>query len=127
MRLYRNSILQNTGIYMIQFKADSQSEILGYVPASFRYNVVKQNRRHNILVSREFQPSLRTQTCVIRFHGTQQVNINFNRFGENDMDYELIAGVRTAKLKTTVDVTDNWWGSNELAVIKVCSILCQCT
>lgn len=120
MRLYRNTILQNTGNYMVEFRAESQSEILGYVRASFRYNLVKQNRRQNILLSREFQRSSRTPTCVICFHGTQEVNINYNRFGENELDYELIAGVRTAKMDTSVDVSENWWGSNDIVVIKVC-------
>jgi len=123
MRLYRNTILQNTGNYMIQFRAESQSEILGYVRAHFRYNVVKQNRQLDVVPLREFETSPRTPSCVICFHGTQEVSINHNRFGENHLSYELIAGVRTAKLETFVDVSENWWGSNDIVVIKVCASL----
>lgn len=44
MRIAYNRILRNTGIYMVEFRADSQSEILGEVDARFYENKVKENQ-----------------------------------------------------------------------------------
>ena len=57
-------------------------------------------------------------TCVLGFHGIQKVDINRNLFGNNSLDYELIAGIRTAKLNTEVNVAQNWWGSKVVSDIK---------
>lgn len=43
LNIRRNTIERNSGSYMIEFKADSQSEILGNVYAVFSYNLVKRN------------------------------------------------------------------------------------
>lgn len=59
-----------------------------------------------------------TPSCVIGFHGIQKVNVNRNLFGNNGLDYELVAGIRTAKLNTAVNVLENWWGSGNVSDIK---------
>lgn len=118
LKIIRNLIERNSGSYMVEFRAESQSEILGFVHASFRYNIVKRNSQNNFLSTRGFQQTYRTPSCVVGFHGIQDVKVNYNLFGENTLDYELIAGIRTAKLATSVDVTENWWGSNDINVIK---------
>lgn len=43
MRITRNTITDNEGIYMVEFKADSQSEIRGELRAIFFENLVKRN------------------------------------------------------------------------------------
>jgi len=43
MRIAYNRIRKNNGIYMVEFRADSQSEILGEVDARFYENEVKEN------------------------------------------------------------------------------------
>jgi hypothetical protein len=53
MRIAYNHILRNTGIYMVEFRADSQSEILGEVDARFYENEVKENQ-HSAGVSRGY-------------------------------------------------------------------------
>lgn len=118
MKIKRNTIERNFGSYMVEFRIDSQSEILGYVSASFRYNVVKRNSQSNFLTMKGFNQIYRAPSFVIGFHGIQDVQINNNLFGENLLDYELIAGVRTAKLETSVDVSQNWWGSSDINVIR---------
>jgi hypothetical protein len=57
-------------------------------------------------------------SCVIGFHGIQKVNVNRNLFGNNILDYELVAGIRTAKLNTAINVVENWWGSRTVSDIK---------
>jgi len=44
MRIAYNRIRRNNGMYMVEFRADSQSEILGEVDARFYQNEVKENQ-----------------------------------------------------------------------------------
>ncbi|XP_076766657.1 C-type lectin domain-containing protein bark beetle [Xylocopa sonorina] len=109
MRINNNYIEGNTGVYMVEFKADSQSEILGNVHARFYYNEVKRNSYD--LAGMGPRRTDDSPTYVIGFHGIQKVQINRNLFGDNSLDYELLAGIRTAKINNEVDVTENWWGT----------------
>ncbi|XP_076628397.1 C-type lectin domain-containing protein bark beetle [Colletes latitarsis] len=109
MRIDNNRISSNTGVYMVEFKADSQSEILGDVDARFYYNEIKRNSYD--LVRMGPRRTDDSPSYVVGFHGIQKVRINRNLFGENSLDYELLAGIRTAKINNEVDVTENWWGT----------------
>lgn len=44
--------------------------------------------------------------------------MNRNLFGNNGLDYELVAGIRTAKLNTAINVAENWWGSANVSDIR---------
>ncbi|KAK6621229.1 hypothetical protein RUM43_011535 [Polyplax serrata] len=118
MNINGNTIERNSGSYMVEFRIESQSEILGFVPAAFRENVVKGNGRLSFAPTKGVQQYYRSPSFVIGFHGIQDVRINNNLFGGNSLDYELIAGIRTAKLETYVDVSQNWWGSSDINYIK---------
>lgn len=118
MNINGNTIERNSGSHMVEFRIESQSEILGFVPAFFRGNVVQGNNQRNFISSKGLQQYYRSPSFVIGFHGIQDVRINYNLFGDNSLDYELIAGIRTAKLETYVDVSQNWWGSSDINVIK---------
>lgn len=37
---------------------------------------------------------------------------------ENTLGYAIVAGVRTARLDSTIDITENWWGTKDLVAIK---------
>uniref|UniRef100_A0A1V1FT29 Putative CTL17 isoform B n=1 Tax=Reticulitermes speratus TaxID=60591 RepID=A0A1V1FT29_9NEOP len=117
MRIAYNHIRKNTGVYMVEFRADSQSEILGEVDARFYENEVKDNH-FRTGVTRGFHQVYNTPSYVIGFHGIQKVNVNRNLFGNNGLDYELVAGIRTAKLDTAINVVENWWGSGKVSDIK---------
>lgn len=45
------------------------------------------------------------------FDGLQRVRIRRNLLSGNTQAYALVAGVRTARIDSTVDVTENWWGT----------------
>lgn len=45
------------------------------------------------------------------FDGLQRVRVKRNLLSENTQAYSLVAGVRTARIDSTVDVTENWWGT----------------
>lgn len=45
MLIWKNTIISNTGEFMIKFNIKSQCEIMSYVFALFRENVLKSNSR----------------------------------------------------------------------------------
>lgn len=51
LRITRNTILQNTGTFMIEFKADSQSDLWGELVAITQENTIKFNKAPSIAVS----------------------------------------------------------------------------
>lgn len=53
MRITRNKITENIGTYMVEFKANSQSEILGELRASFFENSLRTNSPHGPEVGNE--------------------------------------------------------------------------
>ncbi|KAL0880639.1 hypothetical protein ABMA27_001864 [Loxostege sticticalis] len=110
MRIDGNFIEKNYGQYMVQFYMDSQSEIMGLVYAVFVYNQIKNNR-HGMPMNRGAIIRSIDPTYVIGFKGIQKVKVSRNLFGNNDLQYTLVAGIRTAKINNLLDVTENWWGS----------------
>ncbi|KAK5644294.1 hypothetical protein RI129_008139 [Pyrocoelia pectoralis] len=106
-----NKIENNNGKTMMEFSSNSQSEILGNVPAQFIYNELKHNRHIATLRSFGVLQLYSDPTCVIGFKGIQKVNINRNLIVDNNLDYQLIAGIKTAKIDNYLDVRENWWGT----------------
>ncbi|XP_034245120.1 protein bark beetle isoform X3 [Thrips palmi] len=117
MNIYRNRIERNTGAYMVEFRADSQSEIMGNVDAYMIENELRHNR-DNAPLQRGYFQVYRSPSCVVGFHGIQKVRVRRNLFSNNELDYVLVAGVRTAQLASTVDVSENWWGTPDAHLIR---------
>ncbi|CAG5108295.1 Similar to bark: Protein bark beetle (Drosophila melanogaster) [Cotesia congregata] len=113
IKINHNRIEKNNCTCMVEFNIDSQSEILGEIPANFYYNTIKYNNNYNNNNSENNLPSF-----VVGFNGIQKVKINRNLFGDNYMDYELLAGIRTAKINNKIDVSENWWGTTNDTKIK---------
>ncbi|KAF2360384.1 SRCR domain [Trinorchestia longiramus] len=109
MFIHDNKFSRNIGKFMIEFNMDSQSDILGDVLAYFEYNIVQNNKHYpvSMLRTRTFQAA----STAVTIKGLQKVNITHNLFGSNEMDYELLAGLYTARIKNYVNVEANWWGS----------------
>jgi hypothetical protein len=116
MKLELNEIEKNVGQFMVQFQIDSQSEILGEVRAVFEYNKVQGNRLQSV-GNRRFQ-KFTNPSYTIGFNGIQKVRVNRNIFGDNKLDYELLAGIKTAKIDNKVNVAENWWGTADVTKIK---------
>ncbi|KAI8422542.1 hypothetical protein MSG28_006346 [Choristoneura fumiferana] len=117
MKIDGNFIEKNNGKFMIQFFMDSQSEIMGLVFAVFVYNHVKNNRPM-VQVSRGSVIRSVDPTYVLGFKGIQKVKVSRNLFGNNELQYTLLAGIKTAKTNNLLDVTENWWGSADEIEIK---------
>ncbi|XP_055636056.1 protein bark beetle isoform X2 [Toxorhynchites rutilus septentrionalis] len=119
LRIDNNRIVKNSGKYMAEFQSDSQSEILGEIPAIFAYNHIENNEK--IVPKRsEMRNFIRGDggnakepTCVIGFGGVQKVKIYRNVISNNEQDYDLIAGIKSARLNNFLDVRENWWGSQD--------------
>lgn len=112
-----NRINGNNGVYMVEFSSNSQSEIIGEVPAKFLYNELRNND-YLVYTRGGVLQTNREQTCVVGFKGIQKVNVNRNLFSANSLDYLVIAGIKTAKINNFLDVRENWWGTVDDDAIK---------
>jgi len=111
LMIFNNQFLSNEAPFVVLFDMESQSEILGQVLAYFVRNRVRGNRIHEslrnaakILNNATYQP----MSFAIGLKGHQKVNVTKNLLGGNDQDYELLAGIKTAKIDNFVNVIENW-------------------
>ncbi|BES98492.1 Scavenger receptor cysteine-rich domain [Nesidiocoris tenuis] len=110
IKINENQFERNYGVFLLEFKADSQSEIMGDLRADFLFNRIENNR----------PPTPDTPSSVILFDGVQRVRIRRNLISNNHLVYSLVAGVRTARLDSVLDVSENWWGTkDEMAIRKL--------
>ncbi|XP_058814213.1 protein bark beetle isoform X1 [Topomyia yanbarensis] len=124
LRIDNNRIVKNSGKYLVEFRSDSQSEILGEIPAIFAFNHIEGNEKvvstrsemRNFI--RGDRGNAKDPTCVIGFGGVQKVQIYRNVISNNEQDYDLIAGIKSARLNSFLDVRENWWGSQDEELIK---------
>lgn len=117
MFIHDNRIVSNVGSHMVEFNTNSQSGILGSVFAYFEYNRVQNNKRFTMTrssASRMHQPA--SYTIAVR--GIQKVNVTHNLFGYNEMDYELLAGLFTSRVKNYLNAEANWWGTRKAQEIE---------
>ncbi|XP_033235622.1 protein bark beetle isoform X2 [Drosophila pseudoobscura] len=127
LKFDNNRFESNNAKFVLLFKADSLSEIIGQVPASIEYNSFKGNkivtftadyRHHYLKAVRKLRKQHRLPTAVIRLDGVQNVRLYRNLIAENDMDYNLVAGVRSARLNNYFEARENWWGTRDTAHIE---------
>lgn len=125
LKIEENKITQNTGRFMVEFNSDSQSEILGEVFAVFRFNELRDNRveeRRVMPGGRSFFRGTRNNpidpTCVIGFGGVQQVQVFRNLITGNQQHYDLVAGVKSARLGNFLEAQENYWGSRDPVYIE---------
>ncbi|XP_030745583.1 protein bark beetle isoform X2 [Sitophilus oryzae] len=109
--IWGNVFQENNCKYVVLFSCNSQSEIIGNIPAIFLLNNMKNNKY--VQLGRSFGVLQRTQdpTFVVGFKGIQKVRINRNLFSGNSLRYELLAGIKTAKVNEYLNVRENWWGT----------------
>ncbi|XP_063702920.1 protein bark beetle isoform X2 [Culicoides brevitarsis] len=125
-RIDFNKFHRNNGKYMVEFKTDSQSEILGSVFALFAFNELENNTFNERemfkptfrAAMRAYHQKLKHPTCVIGFGGVQKVQIYRNVFRNNGQEYDLVAGVHSARLNNELLATENWWGSKDPLYIR---------
>ncbi|KAG8238178.1 hypothetical protein J437_LFUL014054 [Ladona fulva] len=115
MKIDFNQIEDNFGKYMIEFNANSQSEILGFVSAVFVANEVRGNREVKVEGRKlgRMSPSF-----AVGFHGIQRVRLNRNLLSNNSMDFEILCGVKNARIHEPLDISENWWGTTDVLQIR---------
>ncbi|XP_063914202.1 protein bark beetle isoform X2 [Zophobas morio] len=113
-----NKFTNNNGKYIIEFVSNSQSEIIGEVPARFIFNELRNNKYGVTGRSFGILQLKKNPTSVVAFRGIQKVNVYRNLFSGNQLDYQLIAGIQTAKINNYLNVRENWWGSGNENEIK---------
>ncbi|KAH8259932.1 hypothetical protein KR038_005318 [Drosophila bunnanda] len=127
LRFDNNRFESNNAKFVLLFKADSLSEIIGQVPASIEYNSFKGNnivtmaanyRNQYMKAARRIRKQHKVPTAVIRLDGVQNVRLYRNLISENEMDYNLVAGVRSARLNNYFEARENWWGTKDTAFIE---------
>lgn len=110
LRMTNNQFANNNGLFVVEFSCNSQSEIIGDVPAVFTFNDLRNNkyfmRGRSGILQLTGDP-----TCVIGFKGIQKVRVNRNLLTDNALEYQLVAGIETAKMGNFLNVAENWWGS----------------
>ncbi|CAD7000236.1 unnamed protein product [Ceratitis capitata] len=124
-----NRIESNNAKFIMELRADSLSEILGEVPALIAYNTIKGNSIDTMAGNfrmapmrhfrpRKIRPQNRLPSAVVRLDGIQNVRLYRNLIAENEMDYNLVAGVRSARINNYFYATENWWGSKDATYIE---------
>ena len=113
--IFANNIQLNDGIFMMEMNMDSQSEIMGFVAAYFTRNIVQKNKHsHHALGLDSYHPA----SYTIAIKGVQKFNITNNLFGNQGLDYELLSGVKTARIGNMLNAEQNYWGSSNPDVIR---------
>ena len=115
--IFANNIQYNDGLYMVEFDMDSHSEIMGFVEAYFTQNIVQNNLHSQQRGRGPGYPHL-SASYTIAAKGVQKFNITENLFGNPGLDYELLAGVVTARVSNYLNVEENYWGSSDLNRIR---------
>lgn len=124
LKIDQNRVTGNNGKWMVEFRADSLSDIVGVVPSVLEYNEIRGNRWeervNSVMRSGGYRTTPRVRrtfyqnpTCVIGFGGVQKVRIWRNLIADNRLTYDLVAGIKSARLSNFLDASENWWGSTD--------------
>uniref|UniRef100_A0A1A9WLV8 SRCR domain-containing protein n=1 Tax=Glossina brevipalpis TaxID=37001 RepID=A0A1A9WLV8_9MUSC len=120
-----NRLEQNNVKVLMEFKADSLSERLGEVEALIEFNAMKNNNnydslRHspNLANARKITAQNHLPTAVIRINGIQNVKLFRNLIDQNLLEYNLVAGLKSANLNNFCYATENWWGTTDVHKIE---------
>ncbi|CAM1311440.1 Uncharacterised protein g5687 [Pycnogonum litorale] len=117
MTIEGNNITYNRGHHMVRFNIDSHSGKFGTVPATFIYNSLKRNNYYSRKHSHDDQ-GYYPSSYTVALLGVQNVNITWNLFSDNVLQFELLAGIRTSSLNNFINVEFNYWGTNRVESIR---------
>ena len=115
--VFANNIQNNDGSYMVEFETDSHSEIMGFVEAYFTQNVIKNNGHLSVnraARTRFYQPT----SYTVGVRGVQKFNVTDNIFSNPGMEYELLAGIKTARVSNYLNAEQNFWGTADIERIR---------
>ena len=102
-----NEIYDNSGRYIMEINMDSHTPYTRWVDARMMYNNFQRNR-----MSSQDQPITGPGTYTVGVRGLQNITINRNLF-RNYMHYEFLAGQSSSLLENYLDITQNFWGTQD--------------
>ena len=112
--IQENQIYDNMGKYMMEFYMNSHTPYTRWVDAIVMYNEFKRNKKYETYVH---SVSSSPDTYTLGIRGVQNITLNRNLF-KNEMDYEMVAGQSSNILENYLDVTENYWGTDNQMIIK---------
>jgi hypothetical protein len=127
-----NLFERNRAEHLVQFDVDSHTHLFDHVSASFIRNTLLRNQAPYSTVSTERGPlpshhqwptldQTRQQPAVsyaLGVSGVQLINVSRNLLHNPELQYELLAGVRSESLDTRLDVRLNWWGASDARIVR---------
>lgn len=133
--IYSNQIERNEGNFVFDLDARSHADNDYDLISLIVENSIRNNRRPGVSphwrVNQSHYSTLREAAALlvpnaptsyaIALRGIQNCSINKNileNVGENGFDYELVGAMQTNTLNSSIDATQNWWGTNNPNVIK---------
>ncbi|CAP36001.2 Protein CBG18580 [Caenorhabditis briggsae] len=110
----RNRFFFNWGHWMIKIDATSQYLRQIDVPSYVRYNYIEKNK---FIRQRADYVDMWPRSYALGVFGAQKIEVHFNRFFNELMDFELVSGTKYTDIYDTMNATYNWWGTGNEAVI----------
>ena len=105
-----NEFFENQGRYIFEINMHSHTPYTRWVDAQIMYNNFKRNRKIDGETEQGASSTPTTYTMGIK--GLQNITIIKNLF-DNYLDFELVGGYSSSSLENYLDVTQNWWGTND--------------
>ena len=102
-----NEIYDNQGRFIMEINMNSHTPYTRWVDARMMYNNFQRNQMSN-----QNEPFSSPGTYTVGVKGLQNITINRNLF-RNYMHYELLAGQSSSLLENYLDVTQNYWGTQD--------------
>ena len=134
--VYNNRIERNEGSYMFDFDAHSLSDNDLDIESLFVENLIESNRKPSddggvgstfrriqsmggaiIRSASSLFVSNSPSSYTVGLHGAQNCTFRRNVFENDQFDYELVGGLLTNTLNSTIDATYNWWGTSNSTII----------
>lgn len=125
---------QSQGHYVFDLEARSHSDNDFDIISLIVENAISKNRKPQLPTFRtqqQFYSTMRDAASLLipnaptsytlALRGIQNCTINKNLLENGDgdgFDYELVGAMQTNTLNSTIDATQNWWGTNDPNAIK---------
>lgn len=114
-----NRLENNNCKYAVDFDLKSHSEYSENVTGLFQYNVITNNRyTTNIKYSNVARGVGIPVTYAVAIKGVQNIVARRNIFENRELQYELVAGITSLTLESTLNVKENYWGTTDQYKIK---------
>ncbi|GMT10248.1 hypothetical protein PFISCL1PPCAC_1545 [Pristionchus fissidentatus] len=112
----RNRFFMNWGTWMVRTHITSHSlrSLAGPIPAFIQYNYLQFN---HFVKKKEEYVDMWPRSYAIGCYGSQKIDVHFNRVKNDLLDFEMVTGGIPLRVDDSMNVTHNWWGAANEALI----------